>query len=177
MAFLVRNSPARAAGPTPNGQAYVSQFIHVKRAAKALPQTTTEQLFRVYGGRILVKLLLAEVTTDIQSSDPVLNVSTSALDDAGALVGTADELASTIDLSSDEEGSMYVVEGDGSGLVSTQVAAFANVNAREWVMPRGQIYIETTANKTGALKWDLWYQPLDEGAYAVAVDTATAAIT
>ena len=177
MAFVVKNAPARAAGPTPNGQAYVDQWIHVKRAAKALPQTTNEQLFRVYGGRVIVKLLIGEVTTAIQSTDPVLSVDTSRLDDAGALVGTADVVASTIDTSSDEIGTIYVVEGDDSGLVSTQVAAHQTLNAREWLMPQGQIILVAGASKTGAIQWDLWYQPLDEGAYVVAVDTATARIS
>ena len=179
MAFLVKNvNVGRTSGPTAGaGQSVLDQWIHVQRDAKNLPQSTSEIIFRVYGGRILVKLLLGEVTTVIQSTDPVLDVQCSRLDSASALVGTADIIASTLDLSSDEVGTIYVVEGDTSAVVSTQLAAQQSANIKDWIMPQGQIYIETTASKTGAIKWDIWYQPLDEGAYVTAVDTATAKIT
>ena len=178
MAFLIKNSPHRSSGPVNSGSAVVSQWIQVSRAAKNLPQTTTQQLFRVYGGRVLVKLLVGEVTTVIEGTDPVMKVSVSSVTNAGAIQGTAYDIASTLDLSSDEVGTMYAVEGDGTALVSgNQVSGTVELTAREWVMKQGQIYITTGASKTGAIKWDLWYQPLDAGAYVVAVPTATAAIT
>ena len=175
MAFLLKNQAANRFQAT---QAVVSQWIKVSRAAKSLPQSTTQQLFRVYGGRVLVQALIGEVTTVIEGTDPVLKVSTSALTDASALQGTAYDIASTLDLSSDEVGTMYAVEGDGTALVSgNQVSGTVELTNREWVMKQGQIYITTGASKTGAIKWDLWYQPLDPGAYVVAIDVATAAIT
>lgn len=177
MAFLVKKQNSRTGASTNSQEALLSQWIQVSRPALALPQTTSEILFRVYGGRVLVKLLLAEVTTVIQGSDPVSSVHASRLSDAGALVGTADEVASTLDMSSDEVGTIYVIEGDTSAIVSTQVAAQQTANIKDWIMPQGQIYLTTGASKTGALKWDLWYQPLDKGAYVVAVPTATAIIT
>lgn len=180
MAFLVKQSnQQRTSGPTGNGQAILSQYVHVKRAAKSLPQSTTEQLFRVYGGRVLVKLLIGEVTTVIEGTDPVMKVSVSKLTTAGALVGTAYDIASTLDISSDEVGTMYGVEGDGTAITSGgQVAGSLEAFGTGFVMAGpGQIYLTTGASKTGAIKWDLWYQPLDEGAFVVAVDTATAAIT
>jgi len=177
MAFLIKSDRGRSTGPSSPGQAYIYQTIHVKRAAKALPQTTTQQLFRVYGGRVMVHLLLGEVTTVIEGTDPVLKVSAERLDDAGALVGTVYDIASTLDISSDEVGSIYTVEGDGTAIVSPQLAAAGYGTGRgPWVMPQGAIYITTGASKTGAIKWDLWYQPLDEGAFASAVDVATAKV-
>jgi hypothetical protein len=175
MAFLIKNQAAnRFQAP----QAVVSQWIKVTRPALALPQTATQQLFRVYGGRVLVQALVGEVTTVIEGTDPVLKVSVSKVSDAGALVGTAYDIASTLDISSDEVGTMYGVEGDGTAITSGgQVGASLELTAREWVMQQGQIYITTGASKTGAIKWDLWYQPLDSGAYVVAVPAATAAIT
>ena len=179
MAFLVKQSnQRRTAGPAGNGQAVLSQWIHVSRGALALPQSTTEQLFRVYGGRVLVRLLVGEVTTVIESTDPVLKVSVSSLTDAAALQGTAYDIASTLDISSDEVGTLYAVEGDGTAIISgNQVSASVEAFGMGFVMKQGQIYITTGASKTGAIKWDIWYQPLDEGAYVSAVSTATAAIT
>jgi hypothetical protein len=178
MAFLVKNAKTRTSGGSNNGESILSQWVHVKRAAKNLPQTTTEQLFRVYGGRVLVKLLLGEVTTVIEGTDPVVKVSVSSLTDAGALQGTAYDIASTLDISSDEVGTLYAVEGDGTALISgNQVSASVEAFGMGFVMKQGQIYLTTGASKTGAIKWDIWYQPLDPGAYVVAVDTATAAIS
>ena len=178
MAFLVKNVKQRSSGASNNGEAILSQWIHVKRAAKALPQTTTEQLFRVYGGRVLVKLLVGEVTTVIEGTDPVVKVSVSSVTDAGALQGTAYDIASTLDISSDEVGTLYGVEGDGTAITSgNQVSGSLEAFGTGFIMKQGQIYLTTGASKTGAIKWDLWYQPLDPGAYVVAVDTATAAIS
>lgn len=178
MAFLIKNSNKQlSSGYAPNGQAMLAQLIHVKRAALALPQSTTEILFRVYGGRVLVHALIGEVTTVIQSTDPVAKVTAGRLDDASALVGTVYDIASTLDMSSDEVGTIYTVEGDGTAIDSPQLAGAGRLGASKWIMPQGQIYLTTGASKTGAIKWDLWYQPLDEGAYATAIDVATAAIS
>ena len=150
----------------------------MSRPTLALPQTTTQQIFRIYGGRVHVKLLLGEVTTVIEGTDPVLKVSYAALTDAAALVGTAYDIGATLDMSSDEVGTLYSVEGDGSAIISGgQVAGTVETFGTGWVAAQGQIYLTTGASKTGAIKWDLWYQPLDPGAYVVSVDTATAAIT
>lgn len=178
MAFLIKNSnTVRTAGVAGTGQALVGQAIHVNRPALALPQTLTEQLFRVIGGKIRVLGLVGTVTTVIQSSDPVLKVSSEALDAAGALVGTVLDVASTVDISSLEVGGMVFVEGDGTAAVkSVAGAAFIGTNSGQWIAPQGAIYITTGASKTGAMKWDLWYMPLDEGAYATAVPVATAKV-
>jgi hypothetical protein len=177
MAFLVKNHKSRAGGVTNSGEAVLEQMIKVSRPALTLPATTTQQLFRVYGGRVLVKLLVGEVTTVIEGTDPVMKVSVSSVTDAGALQGTAYDIASTLDISSDEVGTMYGVEGDGTAITSGgQVSASLEAFGTGFVMKQGQIYLTTGATKTGAIKWDLWYQPLDAGAYVVAVPTATAAI-
>ena len=181
MALLIKNKAGnRFANPQQGGgQAVLEQWIQVSRPTLALPQTATQQIFRVYGGRVLVQALVGEVTTVIEGTDPVLKVSVSSLTDAGALQGTAYDIASTLDISSDEVGTLYGVEGDGSAITSgNQVSGSLEFNGgRQWLMKQGQIYITTGASKTGAIKWDLWYMPLDSGAYVVSVNAATAAIT
>ena len=172
MAFQIKNQKT-----IPIGVPQLFQVVHVQVPARALPQSTTDQLFRVYGGRVMVELLLGEVTTVIQSTDPILKVSSKALDTANVAIGTTYDIASTLDLSSDEVGSMYTVEGDGTALISAQLAgAGYAANGIKWIAPRGEIYLTTGASKTGAMKWDMWYRPLDEGAYVTPVLTATAAI-
>ena len=177
MALLIKNTNVgRSAGNFPTGQATLDQLIHVLTSARSLPQSTTDVIFKVRGGRVWVRLLIGEVTTVIQGTDPVLKVSSQKLDAAmTATVGTTYDIASTLDLSSDEVGTIYTVEGDGTAIVSPQVAGAGYFGALDgFIAPRGQIYLTTGASKTGATKWDLWYLPLDEGAYVEG--TAVAAV-
>ena len=179
MAFVVKNSSRpRQAGPNGSGQAYLNQWIQVSRPALALPQSAANQLFRVYGGRVLVHLLIGEVTTVIEGTDPVSTIRTTRLSDASALVGTVYVVASTLDMSSDAVGPIYTIEGDGTAIVSPQLAG-SGVGSLvgPWIMPQGQISHRTTASKTGAIKWDIFYQPLDPGAFVQAVSVATVEIT
>lgn len=173
MAFQLKNQRARNAG-----QPQVTQTIQVSRAAASLPQTSTHQLFQVRGGRVLVRALVGEVTTVIQSTDPVIKVSSKKLNAAmDTAVGTAVDVASTVDISSLEVGGMVFVEGDGTAAVKSNAgAAFIGTNSGQWIAPNGEIYLTTGASKTGAIKWDLWYEPLDPGASVVPIDVATAAV-
>ena len=133
--------------------------IHVAKAAATLPQTSTQHLFTITGGRVLVRLLFGEVTTIIQSTDPVAKITSTPT------TGTAVDVASTVDLSSLEAGGLLIVEGDGTALIKGNAGAsfFAN-GAHEFIAPIGYIDLITGASKTGATKWDLYYVPLDDGA-------------
>jgi hypothetical protein len=177
MAFLVKSNRARVGGPTNPGVATLDQYVQVSKAAASLPATSTLQLFRVRGGRVLVRALVGEVTTVIQTQLCNTKVSSKKLSDASVAVGTAVDVASNLDITGIEVGGMLFVEGDGTALVkSTAGAAFIGANSGQWIAPQGEIYITTSATNTGAIKWDIFYQPLDAGAYVEAVDTATAAI-
>ena len=168
----VRKTPNKA--KSPGGGSYeVDKWIHVGVPTANLPQTTTKIIFRVHGGKVAVRLLVGEVTTIIQSSDPVLKITAARLtpsgtaDDALAtVVGTLKDIASTVDLSSTEVGAQLYVEGDGTALVKfTAGGGYSAAHVDYWVCPEGEIYVTTGASKTGQVKWDLWYQPLDEGAW------------
>lgn len=164
MAFVAKN--VQKVGP---GRPVLEQWIQVSRATATLPQTSTDILFRVFGGRVRVRALVGEVTTIIQSSDPVAKISSKKLDGTPAAVGTAVDVASTVTWASLEVGSLIFVEGDGTAVVtSTAGAAFIGANSGCWIAPQGEIYLTTGASKTGSVKWDLWFQPLDAGAYVTA---------
>lgn len=133
--------------------------IHVAKASASLPQTSTQHLFTISGGRVLVRLIFGEVTTIIQSTDPVAKITSTPT------TGSAVDIASTVDLSSLEAGGLLIVEGDGTAMVKGNAGAsfFAN-GAHEFIAPIGYIDLITGASKTGATKWDLYYVPLDDGA-------------
>lgn len=133
--------------------------FHVAKATATLPASTTQHLFVITGGRVLVNLLVGEVTTIIQSSDPVAKVTSTPT------TGSAVDVASTVDISSLEAGGLLMVEGDGTALVKGNAgAAFFAAGQHQFVAPIGYLDLITGATKSGATKWDLWYVPLDEGA-------------
>jgi hypothetical protein len=177
MAFLVKNSTRRTGGVTRQTDNILDQYIHVSCPSRTVPATTTDQIFRVKGGRVLVKALVGEVTTAIQNQADNLKVSSKKLDAASAAVGTAVDVSANVDIANRELGGLYFVEGDGTaGVLSNAGAAFIGTNSGQWIAPQGEIYLTTSATNTGAMKWDLWYLPLDPGAYVEAVSVATAAI-
>lgn len=169
MAFTIKNTNRSVGSSTP--MAVVDQFIKVScvgltGSGVALPASTTGQLFRVKGGRVLVKALIGEVTTVIQTQADNLKVSAKKLDNAGAAVGSAVDIAANVDVTAMAVGSHYFVEGDGTaGVLSTAGAVLMGTNTGWWVCEQGEIYLTASATNTGAVKWDIYYQPLDPGAY------------
>jgi len=137
--------------------------FHVARATATLPQTATGHLFQVTGGRVLVTLLFGEVTTIIQNSDPVAKITSTPT------TGTAVDVGTTVDLTSHEAGGLILCEGDGSALIKANAGAGPIVNLTGWICPLGYIDLICGASKTGSVKWDIWYFPLDAGAAVVAV--------
>jgi hypothetical protein len=146
-------------------QAAVSLGFHCVKAAADLPahgvSSGNQTLFTISRGRIFVTLLLGEVTTVFQNSDPVLTVF------ADPTSGVDVSLASTVDTSSLQAGGFLIVEGDGSALVKSNAGAAIVPAQHEFIVAEGKIVLDTDATKTGATKWDLYYFPLDEGATVV----------
>lgn len=150
-----------AAVPSPAGQSGPEGWIHVAKAAATLPATTTQNIFTVSGGRVRVKVLIGEVTTAVQAQLCNLKVTHAAT--AGGNV----DLASNLDINGFALGRLFLVEGDGTALVSNGGALLNGVGTGEMVLAAGTTRIETSATNTGATKWDIWYQPLDAGAAVV----------
>lgn len=165
MAFVAKNVQKPGLG-----RPVLEQWIQVSRDTQTVPQSTTDILFRVYGGRVRVKRLLGEVTTVISGTDPQLSVLSKKLDATPAAVGTAVTIASTASIASLEVGGTVFVEGDTTALLKANAGAVAASGTwQEWIAPQGEIYLNAAASSvTGKMKWDLWYSPLDAGAYVVA---------
>ena len=141
--------------------------VQVIKAAQAMPQTGTANLYTVAGGSVLVTSLLGLVSgTAIQSSDPELTLG------MAPTVGTAEVagIASSTALTSAEIGTWITVGGSSglpAGLVVMATAAKAGNTVflgTPFVVPAGYITWTTGANKTGHIAWYLTYVPLDTGA-------------
>lgn len=134
--------------------------IHVTRASDTLPQTATESIFTVAGGRCQVNLLFGEcVTTLFSATDPVLSVV------ANPTTGTSVDLATTVDSKDLEVGGFLLVEGDGTALVkSLGGGIILAAGQRRFVVNTGTIDLVAGASQTGSMEWHLFYVPLDPGA-------------
>lgn len=141
--------------------------VQVIKAAQAMPQTQTLDLFTVSGGAVLVTSLLGLVSgVAIASSDPELTLGTAPT------VGTAEVagIASSTALTSAEIGTWMTVQpssGLPGALVVMATAAKAGNSVflpTPFVVSAGYITWTTGASKAGHIAWYLTYVPLDTGA-------------
>ncbi len=144
----------------------------VNKAAAILPASTTQTLFTVSGGRVLVTSLVGEVTTVFDGTVNSLSV------EADPTVGAAGDLAAATVCTSDAAGTLYTVNGIQAALLGTQkeggtevpthVTAHVGVGGTGFIVPAGVIQLKTTAtDTTGATKWSITYIPYDDGAAVV----------
>ncbi len=132
------------------------------KTSATLPASTTQNLFTIAGGRVLIKMLFGEVTTVVQAQACNLKVT------CAPTTGTAVDIASNVDINAKEARGLFLVEGDGTALVSTTAgAAYSAVGLNPFVVAEGVIRCATSATNTGATKWTCYWVPLDEGATVV----------
>lgn len=163
MALIAKN-----VGKPGQGRPVLAQWINVSRATQPVAPAT-DILFRVYGGRILAHLIIGEVTTVIQTATTNVKLSSKKLDGTPAAVGTAVDLTANVDGSAKEVGSLYIGIGSGAAAIwSNAGAGLGTLGRNPVIIPQGEIYATYGGASTGNMKWDIWYQPLDPGAYVVA---------
>lgn len=124
-------------------------------------------LFTVSGGRILVKAIIGQVTTQIQAQATTVKFTSSPT------TGTATDLSgATTDLTGAEVGALFglAVAGPGAAnqvqLVKSGYLVVPQTNAV--VIPIGNISVTYGAASTGAVKYDLVWTALDAGSSVVA---------
>src|SRR3989304_9142235 len=87
--------------------------FHAAKAAATLPQGTTQEIFTVTGGRVLVSLLFGEATVALGGVANDLSVQ------MNPTTGTTYIIASAIEGNALEAGGRVVGGGGGEGLVVT----------------------------------------------------------
>lgn len=138
------------------------QGIKVSRATDTLPASTTEALFTIAGGRVLLLGIVGEVTTAIQNQACNTKLT------ANPTTGTDVDICAVLSIANDEVGCLYGI----TGLFSDAMVG-SNAGAGVWprnpvVLPAGTLDLSTAATNTGSVKWDLWYVPLDTSATVTA---------
>ncbi len=138
--------------------------VHVQKALATLPQGTTQDLFLVTGGNVLVTLMYGQVTTILGA---VANDLAIWSDPTAA--GTTYIIASAVEGNALQANSFLVVEGDGTALMITGLAGAGPIisGTGRWICPTGTIQLKAVGSTTGATKWDLFFVPLDDGANVV----------
>lgn len=136
--------------------------IKVSKATATVPQSTGQNIFTVAGGKVLIRALVGEVTVAIGAgTTPDLNVTHTPT------VGTATVVASDVVIASDEIGTLYYVEGDGTALIPISSGYAQACAGQGLILPAGTLSIVASESTAGSTKWDLWYLPLDDGATVV----------
>lgn len=157
MAFVIKNTKQTTKSPV------LDQFIKVEKASATVPQTAAQSIFTVRYGRVLVKALIGEVTTTVGAgTTPDLQVE---IDPSGS--GTTVDIATDVVITSDEVGTLYSVEGDGTALVAVSSGYAPVPFGSGFIVNPGTLQIRTSESTAGATKWTIWYVPLDGGANVI----------
>ena len=143
----------------------IADGVLVSRATAALPATTSQNLFTVSTGRILLVGLIGEVTTIIQAQSTTVKVTSTPS------AGSAIDMSSTgADINALEVGGRITLANPpaaASALTKT-LAGYTNLQNVQVIVPPGTISYTTGATSTGSIKWDLFYVPYDAGATVAA---------
>jgi len=147
--------------------AFINRGARVDRAAATtdlLFTTAKVPLFNVLVGRVLELAIVGEVTVEI-SNDATLAKWTGT-----PTVGTAVDLcANSATLAQAAVGKLLVMTGTLATAMTIANAGGALWQATAHVIAPGTIDITgSVQGVTGAVKFSLWYLPLDDGAYVTA---------
>lgn len=124
--------------------------------------TNGEDLFTVAGGRVLVTMILGEVTTLIETKTITFKLQ------SNPTTGTTNDMCANLDISALEAGTLLSITGTvGDAMIAGSSGAVKG-QAAPIVAAIGAIEAAVGATHTGSIKWSLWYMPLDEGAYVEA---------
>ena len=135
----------------------------VERALDILPQTATEALFTITGGRVKVTSIIGEVTTAIE------NLAVNARLSAAPTTGGGADICGALNIQNFVVGRLLGI----TGIPIDALGSRGGVNPAQTqgvILKAGTLTLTTDANRTGKVKWTLHYVPVDVGA----VITATA---
>lgn len=135
--------------------------IQVERATQALPAATVQTpLFTISVGRVAF-WILGEVTTVIQTQANNTKLI------HNPTVGTDQDLCAVLSITADEVGTLYTITGTfADAMIGSGMAA--RLSATPVIAKPGTIDLLCAATNTGAVKWTLFYLPLDLSAAVVA---------
>lgn len=141
-------------------QAFTSVIagFRVDKTSATLPASTTQDLFVISGGRVLMTGILGEVTTVVQTQANNTKLT------AAPTTGTAVDLCAVLNISAKEAGTLFGITGTFATAMVGANAGATVFPSTAVVLPVGKVRLDCAATNTGATKWTMWYVPLDDGA-------------
>jgi len=138
--------------------------LRVTRATATLPQTTNSSLFTIAGGVVLMTGILGEVTTAIGAADNTKLTHYPTVATAGDT-----DICGTVDIDTCDIGDMLSITGTpADAMLVAHKGSVQMMQYKGVVLQEGTLDLDCDASTTGAIKWSLWYIPLEPGAYVTA---------
>jgi len=139
--------------------------IIVERAAASLPQTAQTAYFTITG-RVLITMLVGEVTTEVQAQATTLQWVANPTVGADVTITSAG-----LDATGDTVGTLYGVTGTLASQIDIRasgVLAPSELMASPGLLlAAGTLDLKTVASSTGGTKWTIHYVPLDSNSTVV----------
>lgn len=132
--------------------------IRVSKAAANLPQSTAAAKFTVSGGKVLICDIIGEVTTVIEAGANNCKLI------SNPTVGADVDLCAVLDIAEAAVGSTLHITGTLTDALVKKVSGAGNVQSEPIEVSPGTIDLSCDASKTGAIKWVLFYIPVDADA-------------
>lgn len=135
--------------------------ILVSKGAISKAGATTKSLFTVVGGRVILKGLVAEVSTVFAAGANNTNF------DHTPTGGVAVDLCGVLDSASSAVGTLFSMSGLPATAMTAAIGAVVG-QTYDVILKPGVVGFKTAGNTTGAITAELLYIPLDDGAYVEA---------
>jgi len=132
----------------------------VDRAAANLPQTAAAAIFNITGGRVAITKIVGEVTTIMQAAANNIKLI------ANPTVGGSVDICAVVEGNGKVVGSLVGITGEPTDPLIINASIPGQVS--DVVLSVGALELSTSASRTGAIKWSVWYVALDDGAKVVA---------
>lgn len=121
-------------------------------------------IFRIAGGRIKLLDIAGEVTTIIGAG------ASNAKLQFNPTTGTTVDLCGNLDIDADEVGTLYSIDGTpATAMLRSESGAVRGMQNSGIIIGIGDIEFLAGTDRTGSIKWQARWLPLDPGATLVAV--------
>ena len=132
----------------------------VDKEAATLPQTAAAAIFNITGGRVAITKIVGEVTTVMAAAANNIKLV------ANPTVGGSCDICALVDGNAKAEGMLVGITGEPADAMVIDASIPGQIS--DVVLKTGTLDLDCSASRTGAIKWTIWYTPLDDGAKIVA---------
>lgn len=136
--------------------------FRVDRATGVLAQGADLSIFTITVGRILLTMIIGEVTTVIQTqaNATLLKLNPTA-------TGADQDMCASLDITADAVGALYTISGTVGDALRDDLLIGIGMTF-PMILSEGIIELECAASNTGSVQWTAFYLPIDQGAVLVA---------